>query len=164
MPEYFTKLPWPKLPNCEYLINKINEYPEHLYNQNGYKNYQQAGNLKNWPTVKIDTDDILNELPIDYSVAQHVSLQRILPPSLPWHIDRNRAVAAMAVITGTAWTVFQEPKGRMQRICFEPNVWYMFNGLIPHCVKGLKEVRVSLCIDLSQTYNNYESAKNELLY
>ncbi len=162
MPEYFLELPWPKLESADHLIGRITEYPDFLNNQNGIENYSQAANLKNWPTLEKDVYYILKKLPIDYSIAKHVSVQRILPPSLPWHIDRNRSVAAMAVIKGTAWTVFQEPNEKMQRINFEIGKWYMFNGLIPHCVKGIKEIRVALCIDLSQTYQTYEIAKNEL--
>lgn len=164
MPEYFVELPWPQLTNADHLINRVDENPNHLYNQNGYENYSQAVNLKDWPTLEDDVKYILEELPIDYSIAKHVSVQRVLPPGLPMHIDRNRSVAAIALITdNTAWTVFQEPGEKIQRIKFESSKWYMFNGLIPHCVKGLKELRVALCIDLSQTFNDYRSAKNELL-
>lgn len=163
MPDYFIKLPWPKLNSADHLIKRIEEFPDHLYNQNGIENYSQAANLKNWPTLDQDVNHILEKLPIDYSIAQHVSVQRILPPALPWHTDRNRSVAAMAVITGEAWTVFQENGKPMTRVNFEPYTWYMFDGLIPHCVKGLKELRVALCIDLSQTYENYNDAKKELL-
>lgn len=164
MPEYFIELPWPKLINANHLIGRVDENPDYLHNQNGVENYSQAVNLKKWPTLETDVKHILMELPIDYSIARHVSVQRVLPPGLPWHTDRNRSVAAMALITdNSAWTVFHEEGEKMQRICFEPNKWYMFNGSIPHCVKGLKELRVALCIDLSQTYKDYESAKNELL-
>lgn len=164
MPEYFIELPWPELKNADFLISLIDKYPKFLYNQNGYENYSQAANLKDWPTLKEDVDHILIQLPIDYSIAKNVSVQRILPPGIPMHIDRTRSVAAIAVITGPAWTVFQEPNEKIQRINFEIGKWYMFNGSIPHCVKGLKQLRVALCIDLSQTFSNYETAKYELLH
>lgn len=159
MPKYWKELDWPDTPNLQHLIDRIDEFPEYLHNQNGVENYSQAVNLKEWPTIEQDLGNIIPSN-IDLKL---VSLQRVLPPGLPWHIDRNRSVAAINILKGNAYTVFQEPKKPMQRVEFKFNKWYIFNGFIPHCVKKCMEPRLAVCVDLSQIYENYETACNELL-
>ena len=162
MRNYFTELPWPELKNVDKLITRIDEFPEYLTNQNGIENYSQAANLFDWPTRQEDLQNIIEELPIDNSLIEKMTVQRILPPGIPMHVDRNRPVAAMAIIKGRARTVFREKGQPIQFVDFEPYKWYIFDGHIPHLVREVTELRVALCINLSEVFKNYAEAKKEL--
>ena len=162
MRNYFAQLPWPELKNVDKLIERVNEFPDYLTNQNGIENYSQAANLNNWPTRQEDLQGIINDLPIDNCLIEKMTVQRILPPGIPMHIDRNRPVAAMSIIKGRARTVFREKGQPIQFIDFEPYKWYIFDGHIPHLVREVTELRVALCINLSEVFETYAEAKKEL--
>lgn len=163
MRNYFVELPWPRLKNVDHLVEKVDQFPEYLHNQNGIENYSQAANLNKWPTREEDLKDIIEELPIDNSLIKKMTIQRILPPGIPLHTDKTRPVAAMSIIQGRARTVFREKGHPIQHINFEPFRWYLFNGHIPHLVREVTELRVGLCINLSEKFKTYEQAKTELL-
>lgn len=157
MREYYYELPWPKLENMDFLIERINEYEDYLNHQDGYSKNIRYANLIGWPTREQDISNIIESLPVDNIMTEHTTVQRILPPGLSMHVDKNRAVSAMAVITGEAWTLFQNPNEKLHRVKFDIGKWYLFNNKAPHGVKGLKELRVGLCINFTNFYT-YEEA------
>lgn len=165
MRNYYCELNWPILNNSEYLINRINEFPDYLSRQvNGeqmsYTENNIYANLINWPTRHADVSNIIKELPVSPEMINYTTIQRISPPTLPMHIDKNRAVSAMCILQGSAWTVFQEEGQLLHRTMFEKNKWYLFNNKILHGVKGLKSLRISLCLDFTNFYS-YKEALNE---
>ena len=153
---FYRKLQWPSFDGL-YLVDRVSQYPDYLHHQDGYDETKRYGNLKNWPEYNEDIQPIRDTIP----VGSEFTVQIIKSPGLGWHVDRNRKVSVLYLIQGEAYTYFKKDN-IVHKTMFDKNSWYLFNNDEMHCVEEVQQLRVALCIDLTNEYGDYNTAVKQL--
>lgn len=138
--------------NC-YFANK--DYAKHPLD-NKFINYR---NLYNWPSKTSDLSYVIDELNLG-KYLPYMSIQRIVGPIFPAHIDANRLCSAICTVKGLATTIFYKEDHPVQKIVMELGCWYLFDNSTRHAVFDIEDDRISLCIDLTPLFTNFTQASD----
>lgn len=132
------------------------QYAEHPMD-NKFTNYR---NLHTWPNKNLELTRILHGNMIEDYISS-MSIQRIIGPTFPPHIDVNRSCSAIYTIKGLAKTVFYSNQLRpIQDVTMNLGQWYVFDNSTRHAVYNIIEDRISVCIDFTKYFDNFLVALN----
>jgi hypothetical protein len=102
----------------------------------------------------------LDSLNPDY--FQYMSIQRTTGKTFPAHRDVHRKVTALYTLRGSASTVFYNiHNGRLfevERVQMTLGKWYLFDNSSLHGVEDIFDDRISLVIDFTSLYTNFQEA------
>ena len=127
--------------------------------QGNFKNYK---NLHSFKDQTLFFSNIFKGKDINSRYFDLMSIQRTTGTNFMPHIDVHRKVSAIYTIRGSAETIFYreqdtelipEMKTRM-----ELSKWYLFDNSTYHAVFGIAEDRISLVINLSEIFSNFQTA------
>lgn len=124
-------------------------------------------NLYSFLNKDIVFDNIFKKYNFEERYIKNMSIQQIIGDEFKPHKDVARHVTAIYTLKGYATTSFykKENSNMIEDATYNMNLheWYLFNNKEFHGVKNIdNRERISLVIDLTHIFYNFENALNKM--